>query len=131
MQIPFLNKKRSKDVGRISGNGSEYSWNDEAGAIKTLNFNGYLTPLPAMLLATSNDIPPAGSTLAFFNTTTSVEYVKFTANNGTPATPALGTGLPVPPQRYVYFTVPLNTKGLEVSSVAIAVMTVQDSTHLG
>lgn len=130
MILSFLTKRRSKDNARITGTASEYSWNDESGTIKTLNFNGYLTPLPAMSTGISNPIPPQGWTIAVFNTDAAVGFVKFNIN-AVPATPVLGTGLPVPPQRYVYFTVPVGCTGLEVSSTGIAVMIVQDSTYLG
>lgn len=131
MILTYITKKRVKVANRITGNGSEYAWNDESGATKTLNLNGYLEPLPAMSTGVSNDCPPEGATLAFFNTLTTVEYVRFTPKGGTPTAPVLGNSLPVPPQRYVYFTVPVEAQGVEVSSAAIAVMLVKDSTTLG
>lgn len=131
MIATYLNKKRQKVTERITGTGTENVYNDESGANKTLNVNGYLTPLPAMSTAAVNDILSEGATLAFFNTTTNVEYIRFVPKNGTHIVPALGTGLPVPPQQYVYFTVPVDCQGLDVSSAAIAVMILADSTILG
>lgn len=131
MLATYLNKKRQKITGRISGTATENVYNDESGANKTLNVNGYLTPLPAMNTGAVNDILSQGATLAFFNTTTLVEYIRFVPKGGTHAVPALGTGLPVPPQQYVYFTIPVDCQGLDVSSAAIAVMIVEDSTILG
>ncbi len=131
MNIPFLSKKRVKAAARIVGNGSEYGWNDEAGATKTLNLNGYLVPLPVPVLGASNDCPQQGATMAFYNNSATTAFVKFTDNAAAPATPVAGTGLPVPPNAYVYFTVPVAATGVEVSAVTVLMFVVQDSTTLG
>ena len=130
MIMEYLSKKRNKIKDRIAGNGGEYGWNDEAGAMKTLNFNGYLRPLPVPAPGTNNDCPQQGATMAFYNDSATTAFVSFSEQDGTVVAAAAGTGLPVPPYSYVYFTVPVNSAGFDVSAATVYAFVVEDSTHL-
>ena len=130
MIMTYLAKKRNKIKERIAGTATEWGWNDEAGAVKTLNFNGYLRPLPVAVPGTNNDCPQQGATMAFYNDSATTAFVSFSEQDGTIVAAAAGTGLPCPPNAYVYFTVPVDSAGYDVSAATVLAFVVEDSTHL-
>lgn len=95
--FPFRRKKPSDAVS--GGNEVlDISYNRYAGALKMLPVAGMLTPIGSLISAVA--LPDLGTTVAIFNPTGGVLYVKF--GDSTVTAPTGGAdGIPVPPSQYI------------------------------
>ena len=122
--FPFRRKKASDAVS--GGNEVlDISYNRYAGALKMLPVAGMLTPIGS--LATKVALPDLGTTVAIFNPTTGVLYVKF-GNNTVTAPTGGADGIPVPAGQYL--TLASGPYGYVIASGAVFGYLVEDDAFL-